>query len=160
MFLMIFIILFIGLPLLELYLIVQLADATSWLFAFFLVIGTGVVGSAMAKSQGWSIWRKIRTSLDRGELPGNELLEGFLLLIGGVLLITPGILTDATGFILLIPPTRILIRNYIKKRLKESIKTGTTRFFMHTENYQRPRCYEEDIIDVDWEEADEEEKIE
>ena len=158
MFLLLFIALFIGLPLLELYLIVQVADATSWLFAILLVIATGVIGSAMAKTQGWAIWGKIRTSLDRGELPGNELLEGFLLLIGGVLLITPGILTDATGFILLIPPTRILIRDYIKLRLKESVKTGATRFFMHTENYQRPRYYEEDVIDVEWEESDNDEK--
>jgi len=142
--------LFIVLPLLELWLIFLLANATSWGFTFLVVLGTGFLGTMMARRQGFKIWRKIQSKLSHGEIPGDILLDGLLLLVGGVLLITPGIITDVLGFILLIPFTRSLVRDYLKARFKRSIKTGAT----HFSYYSAPRSAypEEDVIDVEWEE--------
>ena len=145
------IILFIVLPILEMWLIVKLAGATSWGMTFLVVLGTGILGSAMARRQGWKIWRRINEALKRGEIPAQHLLDGLLLLIGGVLLITPGLITDTVGFLLLIPFTRALIREHVKKWFKHSIQQGTTRFYYHSE----PEIYDdEDVIDVEWEEQE------
>ncbi len=145
--------LFIVLPITEVWLIVQVARATSWATTFLIVIATGIIGTAMARHQGWKIWGRIRGALGRGELPGDDLLDGFFLLVGGILLITPGLITDSVGFILLIPLTRALIRNYVKMRLKKSIRRGTTRFHFYTTGVASE--YDSDIIDVTSEEEDE-----
>jgi UPF0716 protein FxsA len=146
--------LFIFLPLLELFIIFRVSQIVSFPVTLIIIIGTGILGSAMARSQGWRIWGRISNSLNRGELPGNDLIEAFLLLIGGVLLITPGLLTDSFGFLLLIPASRRLIRDYIKVRFMESIKNGTSNFHFHpfsSENQER----DDDVIDVEWEEENE-----
>lgn len=148
--------LFIVLPILELWLIFRLAGATSWGFTFLVVIGTGIIGTAMAKSQGWKIWKQISLSLNRGEMPGNILLDGLLLLIGGILLVTPGLITDSIGFLLLIPFTRTMIRTHIKKRLKRSMSRGATRFGFYSN--VPPHPYREDAIDVEWEEVSPEDR--
>jgi len=143
--------LFIVLPIVEMWLIFKLASLTSWGFTFLVVIVTGVIGTTMARRQGWKISRRIRKALNRGELPADALLDGLLLLVGGLLLITPGLLTDCAGFLLLIPFTRTLISNHIREILKKSIQQGTTHF-TYQSSHMPPR--EDDVIDVEWEEEE------
>lgn len=102
--------LFTVVPLVELALLVWIGRQTSVLFTVALVLVTGVVGAALAKFQGWQTWWRIKLQLASGKVPGSALLDGLMILIAGVLLITPGILTDLVGFALLTPPVRAILR--------------------------------------------------
>jgi UPF0716 protein FxsA len=121
-------------PLVELLILLKLIQATSWAFTVCLVLGTGLVGATMAKIQGMATWRRIGLNLRQGTVPTDELLNGLLIFIGGVLLITPGLITDCIGFCTLIPATRTLMRNWIKARFTKAVRQGhTTLFFHHIE---------------------------
>ena len=95
--------LFILVPLVELALLLYLADASSWQFTLLLVIATGVIGTLLAREQGWRTWTRIRDELAAGRMPADSLLDGVLIFIAGALLLTPGVLTDLLGISLLVP---------------------------------------------------------
>jgi UPF0716 protein FxsA len=109
--------LFTVVPLVELVLLLVLADRTSWQFTLALVIVTGIVGAALARYQGVRCWQRVSEQLAAGQVPGSALLDAMLILVAGALLITPGVLTDLVGFALLVPPTRRAIRQWLKRRL-------------------------------------------
>ncbi|MFO0869411.1 MAG: FxsA family protein [Pirellulales bacterium] len=98
--------LFIIVPLIELALLMILADATDWKVALALVLVTGAAGAWLVRHQGWRTLQRIRAELRAGRLPADALLDGLFILLAGGLLLTPGILTDLTGLALLFPPTR------------------------------------------------------
>lgn len=95
--------LFILVPLVELVLLLYLADVLGWQHTLLLVIATGVAGTLLARSQGWRTWVRIRTELAAGQMPTESLLDAVLIFVAGALLLTPGILTDALGISLLVP---------------------------------------------------------
>ncbi|MCU0873877.1 MAG: FxsA family protein [Pirellulaceae bacterium] len=105
--------LFILVPLVELALLLYLADASSWQFTLLLVITTGVIGTLLAREQGWRTWTRIRDELAAGRMPADSLLDGVLIFIAGALLLTPGVLTDLLGISLLVP----WCRDYYRRRL-------------------------------------------
>lgn len=112
--------LFIAVPLIEFYLLYELAGKTSFGFAVGLVIITGAVGASLARWQGLQTVRRIQTEMAQGRPPAVAMMHGLCILIAGTLLITPGILTDFVGFSLLIPPIRSwlargIIRRYASK---------------------------------------------
>lgn len=111
--LFILLLLLIGLPLLELYLLVQVSFTIGILPTLGFAIITAVVGAAMVRQQGFNVLRRVQAALHRGELPAQELFDGALLLIAGIFLLLPGFLTDASGFLLLIPP----LRHWLRRRL-------------------------------------------
>lgn len=113
-------------PFVELALLIRVYQATNLLTTLALVIGTGILGAALARRQGFQIWRNIQTQLANGKTPAAELLDGLMILIAGALLITPGILTDLAGFSLLLPPVRGMLRGWITRRL---IPPGTVQFY-------------------------------
>lgn len=124
--------LFLTLPVVELFLLIQLeeyADRLSGGYGLILTLGliliTGIVGSYLAKREGLSVWQQLQQRLDAGGLPGKELLDGVIILVAGALLITPGVLTDIVGFMGLLPPTRALIRKIAMKRIKRALQDGT-----------------------------------
>ncbi len=124
--------LFLIMPVVELFLLVQLEkladDFTGGyglLFTLAVIFVTGVLGSYLAKREGLSVWNRLQSRLDEGGLPGKELLDGVIILIAGALLITPGVLTDFFGFIGLIPFTRAGVRKLVMKRIKRAVKNGT-----------------------------------
>ena len=106
-------ILFVVLPLVELYLIIKVGGAIGALWTVLLVIMTAVIGVQLLRIQGLSTLRRARENLDQGSLPAMEMMEGLLLAVGGVLLITPGFITDTLGFLCLIPVTRRAIIRYL-----------------------------------------------
>jgi len=114
--------LFCLVPLVELVLLLQLADATSWQATLLLVIVTGIVGAALARYQGFQVVRRVQSQLSAGELPAAALWDGLLILIAGALLLTPGILTDVVGFALLVPFCRSLLRRYLGRRFRGSFR--------------------------------------
>jgi len=92
-----------------------------------LVVITGMAGAALARLEGLrTIW-KLRGELGKGKLPGGALLDGLAILVGGALLLTPGILTDLVGFSFLLPPTRRVLLKRIRKSLEERLKSGAIR---------------------------------
>ena len=115
-------------PILELYILFKLAGAINWGPTILLVIVTGVTGAYLAKQQGKEILNKIQMELSGGNMPGDSLLNGLCILVGGVLLLTPGILTDITGFLLIIPISRIMFIKFLKSKFKGMINTGNSNF--------------------------------
>ena len=93
-----------------------------------LIITTGVVGALLAQSQGLAVIRKIQEEISFGRPPAGELFDGLFILLGGVLLITPGLVTDFVGFILLFPGSRNLIKIWLLNKVKENISRGQTDF--------------------------------
>jgi len=120
-------ILFITVPFVELALLLYIADLTDWRFTLALVVITGVVGSVLARSQGWRTYRQIQSELGTGRLPAQSMLDAVMIFVAGALLLTPGVLTDIFGLSLLIPPCRAFYR----KRLVHWFKT---RFSIQTMN--------------------------
>ncbi len=127
-------ILFIVLPFVELYILIELGSSIGTLPTLGIVVLTGIAGAALAKHQGLSVLRRIQTEMSFGQMPEDVIFDGVLVLIGAVLLITPGILTDTTGFLLLIPVTRELFKKYLKVWVNKRIKSGQMVYYTQ-DNY-------------------------
>lgn len=112
--------LFIVVPIVELYILVTVGQEIGTMNTIAIVIITGIAGASFAKSQGVQIINKIRTTMNQGQMPGRELLQGAMILAGGIMLLTPGFLTDLLGLSLLFPLTREFYTNlaleYIRRR--------------------------------------------
>ena len=115
-------ILFIIVPLVELYLLAIVGGRVGLPATILLVVLTGAWGAYLAKSQGLSILAKIQFETSAGRVPTAELLDGLLVLIGGVVLLTPGLLTDLVGFLLMVPSFRAIIRNRVKAKFAAQIR--------------------------------------
>jgi UPF0716 protein FxsA len=90
-----------------------------------LVILTGILGAYLAKREGLAAIRNLQGNLQRGMMPGDALLDGVCILVGGTLLLTPGFVTDTLGFLLLAPPTRKFFKALLYKFLKKKLDKGT-----------------------------------
>ena len=90
-----------------------------------LLIATGVLGSYLAKKQGMDTLRKVQEQLQYGRMPGDEILDGICILLGGVLLLSPGFLSDIFGLLLLLPPSRAALKPIILKMLKKWMNRRT-----------------------------------
>lgn len=108
---------FIIVPLIEIYFLIQVGQVIGAPSTILLVVLTAVLGSAIARSQGLSVLSKIRSEMDQGVMPGDSLLEGFLVLAGGMLLLAPGFFTDLFGLMLLIPASRRVIGRWLRRWL-------------------------------------------
>jgi UPF0716 protein FxsA len=121
--------LFIIVPFLELYILIELAGRIGPLPTFGIVVLTGILGAALAKHQGLEVLRRIQTEMSFGQMPGDALFDGALVLVGGVLLLTPGILTDITGFLLLVPLTRDLTKKYLRNWVNKKMRSGQIMYY-------------------------------
>jgi UPF0716 protein FxsA len=117
--------LFVGVPCLELALLMALGRWLGIVFTLGLIVGTGIVGAWMAKRQGLAVLREIRRELEEGRLPAKGLLDGVLLLLAAALLLTPGVLTDIVGLALLLPATRHRLRLWLRRQLERRLEQGT-----------------------------------
>ena len=115
--------LFVAIPLIELWLLFKLAALTNAWVAILCVVLTGFVGYWFARAQGWQAYQEIRTSFEKRKNPTNSLVDGLLILIAGVLLMTPGMITDLAGFMLLVPISRRLFRRWLIRYFSNRIKT-------------------------------------
>lgn len=115
--------LFTLIPLIELYLLITVGSYLGAGLTIFVVLGTGMVGAYLARLEGWRTWQKIQHELQNGVAPANELIDGVLILAAGLLLITPGILTDVIGFSLLLPPTRAALKIAIRRALEKRVRS-------------------------------------
>jgi len=116
--------LFIIVPVTELYLLIEVGKKIGTLTTISIIIFTGILGAYLVKHQGFMILRKIQNDLNEGTIPEDSLIQGVIILAGGILLLTPGFITDIVGFIFLIPASRNVVKKYLLKWLKGKIKEG------------------------------------
>jgi len=114
--------LFTTVTLLELALIIEVGRYLGVITTIFFILFTAVVGAYLAQTQGLNILNRIQFELQQGRLPSDELLEGLLVLVGGILLLTPGFLTDALGFLCILPFPRYWLREKLKKYFRQRLK--------------------------------------
>ena len=117
-------ILFIVVPVAELYVLIEVGKKIGSLTTIGIIIFTGILGAYLVKNQGFMILKKIQNDLNDGIMPGDSLIQGAIVLAGGILLLTPGFVTDTVGFIFLIPVSRNVIKKYLLKWLKGKIEKG------------------------------------
>src|SRR5689334_17381689 len=116
---------FVALPLVELCLMLLLSQYIGLAWTIIFILGTGVLGAWLANTQGLSVYRRIQEEVSQGRMPTDSLLDGVLILIAGLLLITPGVLTDLTGIFLMIPFTRALCRRWLVAWFQRHFKIKT-----------------------------------
>ncbi len=117
-------VLFIFVPICEIFVLLQANNTIGTLWTVGLVILTGISGAMLMRHEGFSVLTRIQTALAQGHLPASELMDAALILVGGVLLLTPGFLTDLTGFIILTPWSRSLIKNALLGWMRQKLERG------------------------------------
>ena len=106
--------LFIVVPIVELYVIIQIGSLIGVWPTIALLLADALLGSLLLRHQGRGAWRRFNTALAEHRFPGREVADGLLIAIGGTLLLTPGFVTDIVGLIFLIPPTRAIVRRLLR----------------------------------------------
>ncbi len=136
--------LFVAVPLLELALLIEVGGRIGALPTIGLCLLTAAIGGLLVRSQGGQVVATLKRQLDLGRLPVEEAFHGICILVAGVLLLTPGFVTDAIGFALLVPPLRRLLYDALRRRMEARI--------LRAEEY--PMGPEPPVIDVDYEEIE------
>ena len=106
-------------PMLELYLLIKIGSSIGAWTTIGLVIITGFAGAALARLQGAKTMLNVKANLDQGIMPAEELLDALIIFIAGVVLLTPGFITDICGLLLLYPPSRLVFKRYARKKFDE-----------------------------------------
>lgn len=168
--------LFIFIPAVELYFLIQAGEVIGGFNTFMLVVLTGIIGAGLAKSQGQLILMKIQKEMAEGRTPADQMIHGLLVFVGGLLLLTPGFFTDFFGLSLIFPLTRKFYINSVKRGFEAQMKSGKVKFYgsgagfsgawssgsrtnpfeKNTQSQQR-RVYQQnghDVIDVEAERSD------
>lgn len=118
---------FLTIPLIEIYVMIQIGSVIGAGWTVLSIIATAVIGAFIIRWQGFGVYRRMERSMSAGELPAMEMLEGLALLIAGLLLLTPGFITDSLGFLLLVPPIRKkLVLGMLKKYFIQQVGPGAS----------------------------------
>ncbi len=146
--------LFTIVPAVELYLLIKIGSLIGPFTTLMIIIITGAAGASLAKFEGRKSIYKIQKSLESGKLPGNEMVSGIMIFIGGVLLLTPGFLTDIIGLTFLIPGTRNLWKIVLIDIFNKKIKNQTA--YVYTSNTTSQENVsinsDENVVDAEYEE--------
>ena len=108
-------------PFLELYLLIKIGALLGAFNTLLIVIVTGFLGAYLARLQGLKTMMRVRESLNRGELPAEDMLDALLIFVAGIVLLTPGFITDIAGIAILIPNTRFLFKRWLRKKFDQWI---------------------------------------
>jgi UPF0716 protein FxsA len=109
--------LLLALPALEITVFIIVGSQIGVLPTLMIVVATAIAGAILLRIQGFGVLRQIRQTLDQGKMPGRELVHGVMILAAGILLLTPGLVTDTLGFLLFIPPVRDLVWKMLRSRI-------------------------------------------
>jgi UPF0716 protein FxsA len=123
--------LFIVVPIAEIYVIIQVGQAIGALWTIALLIADSILGAMLMRSQGRLAWRRFNEAVAAGRPPAREVLDGALVIFGGAFLLTPGFLTDIIGLVLLLPPTRALIRGVLVRGVLGRTPVGRAAIFVN-----------------------------
>ena len=140
--------LFIIVPAVELALLIEVGNRIGTLATLGLIVATGVVGAALARSQGLSVLGQVQRDLAEGRLPAGALVDGAIILVAGALLMTPGILTDALGFLCLLPGFRHLIKRGLWRRFESAVRDQQIRVSIYADGVE-PHSNPGATIDVE-----------
>lgn len=119
--------LFVAVPLLELFILIRLGNAIGLLPTLTLCVGTGVAGAWLARREGLRALVSFQSRVAQGGIPGRSLMDGLCILVGGALLLTPGLVTDLVGFALLLPPSRRWIQTRMQREIERRLADGSIR---------------------------------
>ena len=112
-------------PMIELYLLLQLGSIIGGVQTLLIVIATGFFGAWLARMEGMNTMLKVRSSMQQGHMPAEELIDALIIFAAGVVLITPGLMTDCAGLLLLWPPSRNRFKSFLRKKFQEMTHDGT-----------------------------------
>jgi UPF0716 protein FxsA len=121
------VLLFVLVPIAELAIIIQVGQAVGVWWTIGILVADSVLGSVLMRSQGRATWRRFNEALQTGRVPAAEVLDGGLVIFGGACLLTPGFLTDIFGVLLLLPPTRAVLRRLLVRRFALQMVGGVAR---------------------------------
>lgn len=118
------VVLFLVVPFLELFLLLQVGQVIGVVPTVITLVAVSLIGGWLVKREGVGVWRRMNEQVRSGRVPGRELADAALILFGGALLLTPGFLTDILGVVLLVPPSRAVVRATILRRLARRAKVA------------------------------------
>lgn len=118
-------------PVVELYLLIRIGAAVGALNTILLVVITGAAGAYLARVQGLQTMTRVRQRLHQGEMPAEDMLDAVLIFVAGIVLLTPGLLTDAAGLLLLFPPSRREAKKWLRRKMDRWIKQAEFRIHHH-----------------------------
>ena len=158
---------FILVPLIELYFLLEISQIIGVFTTVVVIVFTGAAGVSIARRQGYQVINNIRSNLNAGKMPTDDLISALLILIGGVTLLTPGFLTDITGFLLILPGSRDLIAALVKKYFLKYVKENKVEVHYgeqfnqryNNSNTEEEEDYKKDFIDVEAEEVKEDDDL-
>ncbi len=140
------ILLFVGLPAVELALLIELGSRLGTPATIALIILTGMVGASLARWQGLGVIGRMQSELAKGELPAGSLVDGVIILLASALLVTPGVLTDVFGFLCLVPAFRSILKEIAQRRFERMVEEQRIHVSMHFEDVgstgPRPPVYD------------------
>lgn len=136
--------LFVVLPAVELGLLIEIGSRIGTGATLALIVATGIVGASLARRQGLGVLRVLQSETAAGRLPAGSLVDGVIILVAGALLVTPGVLTDAFGFLCLVPAFRRMVKRSLLRRLERAAQEGRFEVHVYTEDSWRPR--EEKVV--------------
>lgn len=123
--------LFIGLPLLELYILIKIGSHLGAFLTMGLIIFSALLGLLLARFEGLKTLHQIRQSLSQGIVPAEEMVDSVLIFVGGVLFVVPGVITDFAALVLLIPFTRTIFKRWLRRRFDRAVDRGNVRLQYH-----------------------------
>ncbi len=115
-------------PAMEIYLLIQIGSVIGALNTLLIIIFTGIAGAYLARLEGMRTLLKIQSSLQQGIMPAEEMIDALIILIAGIVLLTPGFLTDITGLLLLIPQIRLVVKRWLRKKFDQWTNIQTINF--------------------------------
>lgn len=149
---------FLIVPLIEIYLLIKIGSVVGAGITIFLVVFTALLGAFLVRAQGFSTLVRVQKQLGRSLLPALEIIEGLFLFIAGALLLTPGFFTDAIGFIFLTPPLRrLIIRNIIKRGMFRAFAATQPEYDASDDGWQNRQGNKDRdsrVIDADYKKID------
>jgi UPF0716 protein FxsA len=131
-------VIFIVVPLLELFVIIQVGQEIGAWPTIAILVADSIIGSVLLRVQGRTAWRRFNAAVAEGRVPTNEVLDGVLVIFGGAFLLTPGFLTDIVGILFLLPPTRALVRRVMLRNVAARMAAGATSWTVGRASARRP----------------------
>ena len=118
-------------PAAEIYLLIEIGSVIGALNTLLIIIFTGMAGAYLARLEGMRTFLKIQSSLQQGSMPAEEMIDALIILVAGIVLLTPGFLTDITGLLLLIPQVRFFVKRWLRKKFDQWTNTQTINVTYH-----------------------------
>lgn len=138
------VLLFVAVPFAELYVIIKVADQIGAPLTILILAADSLLGAWLMRSQGRAVWKRFNEAVRAGAIPHREIIDGVMVIFGGAFLITPGFLTDVVGILLLLPPSRAILRRLVQARLQRRAVAAAGEFGSARVRRPPPRGYDVD----------------